>query len=86
MPEFTQSWAFWFLVVVISFAAGFILAIILARSSKDSRMEERMEKDVFRDDVPPYETPKEIAEKEKRKIAYLKMRGIVVTKNNPRTD
>ena len=82
MPEFTQSWAFWFLIVVVSFAAGFILAAILAGSGKASRMEER---DVFRNDVSPYETPKEIVEREKRKIAYLKMRGIIVTKNDPRT-
>ena len=43
MPEFTQSWTFWFLVVVISFAAGFILAIILAGSSRASRIEEKIE-------------------------------------------
>jgi len=43
MPEFTQSWAFWFLVVIISFAAGFLLAAILAGSGKASRMEEKIE-------------------------------------------
>jgi len=43
MPEFTQSWAFWFLVVIISFAAGFLLAAILVASGKTSRMEEEME-------------------------------------------
>jgi len=89
MPEtnFFQSWAFWFLAgIVIGFALGFILAIIMAASSKGSRMEEKIEKDVFRADVPPFETPKEIAEREKRKIAYLKMRGIIVAKNDPRTD
>jgi len=73
MPEFTESWAFWFLVGIV---VGFILAIILAASGKASRIEER---DIFRDDVPPYETPKEVAEKEK-------MRGIITTKNDPRTD
>lgn len=43
MPEFTQLWAFIFIIGVICFAAGFVLAIILARSSKDSRMEEDWE-------------------------------------------
>ena len=43
MPEFTQSWAFIFIVGVIGFAAGFALAIILAASGRASRMEERME-------------------------------------------
>lgn len=86
MLEFTQSWAFWFLIIAVSFAAGFVLAIIIAGSGRASRMEEKIEKDIFRDDVPPYETPKEIAEREKRKEAYLKMRGIIATKNDPRTD
>ena len=87
MPEFTQSWVFAFLLgCIIGGCFGVVLAAILAASGRASRMEERIEKDVFRDDVPPYETPKEIVEREKRKIAYLKMRGIIVTKNNPRTD
>ena len=83
MPEFTQSWAFIFIVGVICFAAGFILAIILAASGRASRMEEKMEKDVFRADVPPFETPEEITEREKRKIAYLKERGLIATKGKP---
>ena len=86
MPEFTQSWGFTFIVGVICFAAGSFLAIIIAGSGRGSRMEEKMEKGVFRADVPPFETPEEIAEREKRKIAYLKMRGIIATKNDPRTD
>ena len=40
MPEFTQSWAFIFIVGVICFAAGFILAIIIAGSGRASRAEE----------------------------------------------
>ena len=42
MPEFTQSWAFTFVVGVLCFAAGFALAIIIAGSGRGSRMEERM--------------------------------------------
>ena len=42
MPEFTQSWAFIFIIGVICFAAGFALAIILAGSGKGSRMEEKI--------------------------------------------
>ena len=38
MPEFTQSWAFWFLVVVISFAVGFALAIKLTASAISFRI------------------------------------------------
>ena len=86
MPEFTQSWAFIFIIGVICFAAGFALAIIIAGGGRRSRAEEKMEKNIFRADVPPFETPEEIVEKEKRKIAYLKMRGIIATKNDPRTD
>ena len=77
---------FWIGFIIGGFICGiigFLIAAILAASGRASRMEER---DVFRDDVPPYETPKEIAEREKRKIAYLKMRGIIITQNNPRTD
>ena len=42
MPEFIQSWAFAFLIIAISFAAGFVLAIIIAGSGRASRMEERI--------------------------------------------
>lgn len=43
MTEFTQSWAFWFLAgIIIGFATGFILAIIIAGSGKGSRMEEKI--------------------------------------------
>ena len=42
MPEFTQSWAFTFIIGVISFAAGFALAIIIASGSRRSRAEERI--------------------------------------------
>ena len=87
MQEFTQSWAFAFLLgCIIGGCFGVVLAAILAASGRASRTEERIEKDIFRDDVPPYETPEEIIEKEKRKKAYLKMRGIIATKNDPRTD
>jgi len=80
---------FWIGFIIGGFICGFIGflgAAILAASSKGSRMEEKMEKDVFRADVPPFETLEEITEREKRKIAYLKMRGIIATKNDPRTD
>ena len=42
MPEvnFFQSWAFWFLAgIVIGFAAGFALTIIIAAGSRRSRAE-----------------------------------------------
>ena len=71
---------------IICGCLGFLGAAIFGASSRASRMEERAEKDVFRAHVPPFETPEEIAEREKRKIAYLKMRGIITTKNDPRTD
>ena len=41
MPEFTQSWAFWFLAgIIVGFIAGFVLAIIIAGSGRASRAEE----------------------------------------------
>lgn len=76
MPEFTQSWAFWFLVVVISFAAGFVLAIIIAGSSKGSRMEERS---TFKSDDEFYN---HIAKFKN----YWKPEIEIVTQNNPKTD
>ena len=42
MPEFTQSWAFIFIVGVTCFIVGFVLATILAASGKASRAEERI--------------------------------------------
>jgi len=42
MPEFTQSWAFTFIVGVVCFVLGFALAIIIAGSGRGSRMEERI--------------------------------------------
>ena len=75
MPEFTHSWAFWFLVVVISFAAGFILAIILAASSKDSRTEEKMSDTMFK-----------AVEEGRSTFSKMAHETKIVTQNDPRTD
>jgi len=49
MPEFTQSWIFWFILgIIIGFVVGFLLAIIMAASGAASRIEERMEEDLIR--------------------------------------
>ena len=41
--NFFQSWAFWFLAgIVVGFAAGFALAIIIAAGSNRSKAEERI--------------------------------------------
>jgi len=43
MPEFTQSWAFWFIIGCFAVAViVFILWIICAASGRASRMEERI--------------------------------------------
>lgn len=80
---------FWIGFIIGGFICGiigFLGAAILAASGRASTMEEKIEKDVFRADVPPFKTPEEIVEREKRKIAYLKSRGIIVKQNDPRTD
>jgi len=83
MTDFFHSWAFAFIIgCFVGVCFGFLGAAILAVSGRASRMEERMEKDVFRADELPFETPEEIADREKRKIAYLKIREIIAKQNN----
>ncbi len=55
MPEFTQSWAFWFLIGVICFAAGFALAIIIASGSRRSKAYEIIERERKRRGKPDIE-------------------------------
>jgi len=70
--NFFQSWAFWFLVgIAVGFIAGFALAIILAASGKASRMEEKIE-----DDLYSYQIHNKV----------WKPRVEIVKQNNPGTD
>lgn len=81
MPEFTQSWAFIFIIGIICFAAGFILAAILAASGRGSKMEERIERDLA-------SLPLEIRVKNHFKSAGYKppLEAEIVKQNDPKTD
>lgn len=74
MPEFIQSWTFIFIIGVICFAAGFVLAIILAASGNASRMEERISGEAIHEAVK-----REEARRGKPEVE-------IATNNNPRTD
>ena len=75
MNEFTQSWAFAFIIgCFIGGAIGFFAAIIISASGQASRMEEKIE------DRLVYEAAKR--EEERRGEPDIE----IVTKNNPRTD
>jgi len=75
MPEFTQSWVFAFLLgCVIGGCFGVVIAAILATSSKASRMEERIERDL---------ASRPLVVKVKN---HFKSKEEIVTQNNPRTD
>jgi len=75
MPEFTQSWAFWFLIIAISFIAGFVVATILASGRRASSEEERREEEMIVHDA---------YDREKRRRGGPEIE--IATKNNPRTD
>ena len=76
MPEFTQSWAFVFIIgCFVGGAIGFLLAIIFAASGMASRMEERIEDSLIY----------EVGEREKKRrggCPDIEM----ARQNNPRTD
>jgi len=81
MPEFTQSWAFIFIVGVIGFVLGFILAIIMAASGKASRMEEKIEKDLASRPIVWN------VKNHFKSVGYKPpLKAEIVIKNNPRTD
>jgi len=77
MPEFTQSWAFLFLIgfiiFMVGFALGFICSAILAASIRKKRIEQRLER------KPGYQ-----------QVHFRVSAGAsptkIVTQNNPRTD
>ena len=76
MPEFTQSWAFWFIIGCFAVAViVFILWIICAASGKGSRMEERMSDTMFK-----------TVKRGKATFSKMAHETKIATQNNPRTD
>ena len=78
MPEFTQSWAFAFLLgCIIGGCFGVVLAAILAASGRASRMEER---------IVGYKSPPKKSRRPNKPTPPPPLKIEIATKNNPRTD
>lgn len=95
MPEFTQSWAFAFIIgCFIGGCFGFLLAAILAASGRASRMEEKIVRDGRLDTqfIKLLEEAKrlDIGDTEFIERTLKKYKLIpkikIATKNDPRTD
>ena len=95
MPDFTQSWALWFIIgCFVGGCFGFLGAAILAASGKASRMEERMGNELMRKAVGAvFNCPNCGRVWDSRTHDACQCGAIIqepdieiVTQNNPRTD